>query len=89
MAPYTYNPGHELAGRYRIVELLGVGRTAEVYLAEDLSLSRTVVVKVLLADPVLVPVIAPVEELSDNPPGSPPFGRDQVQPVPHPAAARV
>ena len=50
MAPYTYNPGHELAGRYRIVELLGVGRTAEVYLAEDLSLSRTVVVKVLLAD---------------------------------------
>jgi serine/threonine-protein kinase len=50
MAPHTYNPGHELAGRYRIVELLGVGRTAEVYLAEDLSLSRTVVVKVLLAD---------------------------------------
>jgi serine/threonine protein kinase len=49
MSPYTYNPGHDLAGRYRIVELLGVGRTAEVYLAEDLSLNRTVVVKVLLA----------------------------------------
>lgn len=50
MSPYTYNPGHELASRYRIVELLGVGRTAEVYLAEDLSLNRTVVVKVLLAN---------------------------------------
>jgi serine/threonine-protein kinase len=49
MSPYTYNPGHDLAGRYRIVELLGVGRTAEVYLADDLSLDRTVVVKVLLA----------------------------------------
>jgi len=49
MSPYTYNPGHELAGRYRIIELLGVGRTAEVYLADDLSLNRTVVVKVLLA----------------------------------------
>jgi serine/threonine protein kinase len=48
MSPYTYNPGHDLAGRYRIVELLGVGRTAEVYLADDLSLNRTVVVKVLL-----------------------------------------
>ncbi|MGD0054332.1 MAG: protein kinase [Acidimicrobiales bacterium] len=50
MSPYTYNPGHELAGRYRIVELLGVGRTAEVYLADDLSLNRSVVVKVLLAN---------------------------------------
>jgi serine/threonine-protein kinase len=50
MSPHTYNPGHEIAGRYRIVELLGVGRTAEVYLADDLSLNRTVVVKVLLAD---------------------------------------
>ena len=50
MPTYTYNPGHELAGRYRIVELLGVGQTAEVYLADDLSLNRSVVVKVLLAD---------------------------------------
>jgi serine/threonine-protein kinase len=50
MSPHTYNPGHELAGRYRIVELLGVGRTAEVYLADDLSLNRSVVVKVLLAE---------------------------------------
>jgi len=37
MSPHTYNPGHEIAGDYRIVELLGVGRTAEVYLADDLS----------------------------------------------------
>jgi eukaryotic-like serine/threonine-protein kinase len=50
MSTYTYNPGHDLAGRYRIIELLGVGRTAEVYLADDLSLNRTVVVKVLLAN---------------------------------------
>jgi serine/threonine-protein kinase len=50
MPPHTYTPGHEIAGRYRIVELLGVGHTAEVYLADDLSLNRTVVVKVLLAD---------------------------------------
>jgi serine/threonine-protein kinase len=47
MAP-TFNPGHDLAGRYRIIELLGVGHTAEVYRAEDVSLHRAVVVKVLL-----------------------------------------
>ena len=46
----TFAPGHDLVGRYRIVELLGVGHTAEVYTAEDLSLRRTVVVKVLLAN---------------------------------------
>lgn len=44
----TFTSGHDLAGRYRIIELLGVGETAEVYSAEDLSLSRTVAVKVLL-----------------------------------------
>ena len=44
----TFNPNYELAGRYRIIDLIGVGHTAEVYLAEDLSLNRTVVVKVLL-----------------------------------------
>jgi serine/threonine-protein kinase len=49
MAP-TFSLGYTLAGRYRILELLGVGQTAEVYLAEDLSLHRRVVVKVLLAD---------------------------------------
>ncbi len=49
MAP-TFSPDHMLAGRYRIVHLLGVGQTAEVYEADDLSLQRRVVVKVLLAD---------------------------------------
>jgi serine/threonine-protein kinase len=49
MAP-TFAPEHTLAGRYRISRLLGVGRTAEVYLAEDISLQRNVVVKVLLPD---------------------------------------
>jgi serine/threonine-protein kinase len=44
----TFTSGHDLAGRYRIIELRGVGHTAEVYSAEDLSLSRTVAVKVLL-----------------------------------------
>lgn len=44
-----FHTGHDLVGRYRIIELLGIGHTAEVYLAEDLSLNRTVVVKVLLA----------------------------------------
>ena len=46
----TFSPDHIIAGRYRILELLGVGQTAEVYVAEDLSLHRRVVVKVLLAD---------------------------------------
>ncbi len=50
MSAATFAPDHEVVGRYRIVELLGVGRTAEVYRAEDRSLHRTVVVKVLLAD---------------------------------------
>ena len=49
MSP-TFAPGHDLVGRYRILELLGVGATAEVYLAEDLSLQRRVVVKVLLGE---------------------------------------
>jgi serine/threonine protein kinase/beta-lactam-binding protein with PASTA domain len=44
----TFVNGHDLAGRYRILEQLGVGSTAEVYLAEDLSLHRRVIVKVLL-----------------------------------------
>jgi eukaryotic-like serine/threonine-protein kinase len=48
MPPPTFASGHLLVNRYRIGELLGVGQTAEVYLAEDTSLQRTVVVKVLL-----------------------------------------
>ncbi|MDE3008357.1 MAG: protein kinase [Acidobacteriota bacterium] len=47
--PPTYAPGHVIAGRYRVVELLGVGNTVEVYRAEDTSLQRVVVVKVLVA----------------------------------------
>jgi serine/threonine-protein kinase len=57
MPPSTYAPGHHLVSRYRIQELLGVGQTAEVYLAQDLSLQRTVVVKVLL------PALAEHEEI--------------------------
>lgn len=53
----TFTPGHDLAGRYRIIELLGVGNTAEVYSAEDTSLNRTVIVKVLL------PALAQHEEV--------------------------
>ena len=49
MSP-TFAPGHDLVGRYRILELLGVGATAEVYRADDLSLQRNVVVKVLLGE---------------------------------------
>ena len=48
MATPTFHSGHDLAGRYRIIEMLGTGRNAEVYSAEDLSLSRLVIVKVLL-----------------------------------------
>ncbi|HVB18853.1 MAG TPA: protein kinase [Acidimicrobiales bacterium] len=48
--PPTFAPGHLLAGRYRIVEQLSVGNTAEVYRAEDVSLQRVVVVKVLVSE---------------------------------------
>ncbi|MGD0853906.1 MAG: protein kinase [Acidimicrobiales bacterium] len=48
MPPPTYATGHILVNRYQIQQLLGVGDTAEVYLAEDRSLQRSVVVKVLL-----------------------------------------
>ncbi|NNN09878.1 MAG: protein kinase, partial [Acidimicrobiaceae bacterium] len=49
MMESSFAPGHEFAGRYRLTQLIGVGHTAEVYLAEDLTLQRQVVVKVLLA----------------------------------------
>ena len=47
---FTFLPDHELAGRYRIIDLIGVGHTAEVYLAEYLTLNRTDVVKVKLPE---------------------------------------
>jgi len=49
MPPPTFAPGHDLVGRYRILRLLGIGHVAEAYLADDLSLRREVVVKVLLS----------------------------------------
>jgi serine/threonine-protein kinase len=49
MATPTFYSGYDLAGRYRIIEMHGVAGNAEVYSAEDLSLSRTVTVKVLVA----------------------------------------
>ncbi|MDE2282481.1 MAG: protein kinase [Actinomycetales bacterium] len=48
MSSYTFSPGHDVVGRYRITDTVGVGSTAEVYLAEDQTLHRTVILKVLL-----------------------------------------
>ena len=48
MTTSRFQPGDLVAGRYQIEELLGTGRTAEVYLAEDNSLHRDIVIKVLL-----------------------------------------
>jgi len=49
MMPSSFAPGHEFAGRYRLIELIGVGHTVEAYRAEDLTLQREVVIKVLNA----------------------------------------
>ena len=50
MMPSSFAPGHEFAGRYRLIELLGVGHTVEAYRADDLTLQREVVIKVLNAN---------------------------------------
>ena len=49
MPPPTFAPDTSSSAATGSAELLGVGHVAEVYLADDLSLQRDVVVKVLLA----------------------------------------
>ncbi len=50
MASFRYAPGHEVVGRYRILDTIGVGGTSEVYLAQDLTLDRRVALKTLRPD---------------------------------------
>jgi serine/threonine-protein kinase len=47
METALYTLGHDFVGRYRVLEILGVGHTAEVYLTHDGRLARQVVVKTL------------------------------------------
>lgn len=46
--PSSFEPGQEVAGRYRIVRLLGHGAVGAVYEAEHIDLRRRVALKVLL-----------------------------------------
>ena len=48
MSPDTVSPGHILAGRYQLTRLIGVGSSTATYEASDLTLQRSVAVKILL-----------------------------------------
>src|SRR5207237_9215534 len=49
-ASHRFAPGAIIAGRYRLVALLGKGGMREVYRAEDLTLDQPVALKFLPAD---------------------------------------
>ncbi len=46
----SFEVGDLIAGRYRLLRILGVGGQSQVWLAEDTQLRRSVAVKLLRAD---------------------------------------